>query len=488
MRPVPVAMDYEKQRAFLRAQNWRWLPAGVACGILLDMILEKEILRTSDPRWTQPLALLLAVGLLWSAYYLPNYLCLSAVAWRRLRWVARARWFLGGLMLMVAAASQAWVAAAVSAVLLIIHLPFSRRIVRALPADPGAAAGKRVMLGAAAYVLLELTWLRTAFRGGVSPALLLEFLLAFAFLAAVLARPRSLVSSLVWATGAAALGYGLTGMVLPSFAVFLWSFAAARMLAGADQQNEENFARLVETLHAFNHEPRETIVTLLAESTGRLAEDWNRTQPQGPAEVAAWYSRNARYYLYDIAQHHLLYKHITYTLALVELAGQHAPGGRVLDFGGGNGDFSCALARAGFDATYLDVPGEAAEFVRWRAERERLPLHITHDTAELSGPFDVVFSLDVLEHLVEVKPMLNRWAALLRPSGWLILTYYTGATSSGPMHIDPGFDVPGYLVAQGFRDVKQRHVGLFSPNYGVGLFSPDYMRKKQFVILEKGTG
>ena len=97
----------------------------------------------------------------------------------------------------------------------------------------------------------------------------------------------------------------------------------------------------------------------------------------------------------------------------------------------------------------------------------------------LAGPFDVVFSLDVLEHLVEVKATLDCWGALLRPGGWLVFTYYTGATSSGPMHIDPGFDVPGYLVAQGFHNIKRRHVGWHSP---------DYMRKKQFVILEKGTG
>ena len=471
-------MDYEKQRAFLLAQAWRVVPAGLGCGLLLF-----EVLGNSGQLWarllappTAGLAALLAVGLLWSAGYLPNYLCLSAVAWRRLRWAVRARWFLGALMLLIAAAFQAWTAAAIALVLLTVHFPLGRRLVRALPADPIAAAGKRLLPAALAYSLLELAWLHTASRGGVSPILLVEFLMAFAFFAAVFARPRALASQLAWAAGAAVIAFAFTGAPLLSLAAFLWTFATAWLLARADSQNEENFKNLVETLQVFNSETQETIVTLLAESTGRLAEDWNRAQPQGPAEVAAWYSRNARYYLYDIAQHHLLYKHIVYTLALVDLARRCAPGGRVLDFGGGNGDFSCALARAGFDTTYLDVPGEAAEFVRWRAEREGLKLAIAHDAAALSGPFDLVFSLDVLEHLVEVKPTLDRWAALLRPGGWLVFTYYTGATSSGPMHIDPGFDVPAYLVAQGFRDVKGRHVGLLSP---------DYMRKKQFVNLQK---
>lgn len=470
-------MDYEKQRVFLQAQSWRWLPAFVACGILFDMILEREILPRSDPPGTQPLALVLAIGLLWSAYHLPNYLCLSAVAWRRLRWVARARWFLIGLMLLMALASHAWMAAAIAVILLVIHFPLGRRLVRALPTDPEAAMGKRAALGAVTYGMVELVWLWTALRGGVSPAFLMELLFAFSFLAAVLARPRALVSRLVWAAAATAVGHALVEAALANLAVFLWAFGTATMLARADSQNEENFKRLVDTLEGFNHQPRESIVTLLAESTGRLAEDWNRAQPQGPAEVAAWYSRNARHYLYDIAQHHLHYNHITYTLGLLALARRCTSGGRVLDFGGGNGDFSCALARAGFDTTYLDVPGEAADYVRWRAEREGLTLAIAYEAARLAGRFDLIFCLDVLEHLVQVKPTLDHWAALLRPGGWLVFTYYTGATSSGPMHIDPGFDVPSYVVASGFRNIKRRHVGLFSP---------DYMRKKQFVILQKG--
>lgn len=46
------------------------------------------------------------------------------------------------------------------------------------------------------------------------------------------------------------------------------------------------------------------------------------------------------------------------------------------------------------------------------------------------------------------------------------------------MHIDPGYNVPDYLFQQGFRDIKDTHVGLFSP----GL-----MRKKQFLILERAA-
>src|SRR3989442_14178317 len=100
--------------------------------------------------------------------------------------------------------------------------------------------------------------------------------------------------------------------------------------AGLVTEPLKNFDDLVENLQGFCNEPRETVVQMMAESGARLGEDWRRSKPQGQVEVTAWYSRNARLYLYNNCQHHLLYKHIVYTLDLLRLARV-----RVLDFGGG---------------------------------------------------------------------------------------------------------------------------------------------------------
>jgi len=83
-----AAMDYEEQRTFLKRQRWRLLPAGLGCGALLV-----QTVRGRAPLWARIAGGLLAFGLLWAAYYLPNYLGLDAGAIRRPRWVARARWF-----------------------------------------------------------------------------------------------------------------------------------------------------------------------------------------------------------------------------------------------------------------------------------------------------------------------------------------------------------------------------------------------------------
>jgi len=459
-------MDYRNQRTFFaRQRNRLWVPAWGCAALLV------EAARVPAPLWAQTAAGVLSLALLWAAYYLPNYLGLDANPQRRPRWVARARWVVLFLMALAALAAQAKSALILVAAAAVLHLALRRILRQPLSWDLRDADPRRLRLLAAVYAAADFVVLWMARRGGAPELLLVELLLAFAFLAAALVRPSAALAQALFGAIAAGLSYLLAPTAVTTAAVFLWTAGAAHLFGNAVRQNRKNFEDLVESLQAFSHEPRETTVQVLAESTPRLAEDWTRSQPQGQAAVTAWYSRNARLYLYANCQHHLLYRHIVYTLGLLRLARR-----RVLDFGGGNGDFSRALACAGVETTYLDVPGDAADYLRWRTTREHLPLKIVHELDALEGPYDMVFCLDVIEHLADLKPVFARWKELLRPGGRLVATYYNGPTSTAPMHIDPGYNARDFLLTQGFRDVKPELVGLLSP---------ELMRKKHFMILEK---
>lgn len=459
-------MDYEKQRAFLAQQRRRLVPAATGSGLLLI-----EVFRLAAPLWARMSAVLVALALLWAAYYLPNYLGLDAGPQRRPRWIARARWvvlILAGAAALAAHAKMTLVALAAAAIL---HSVLVRILRRPLLPDLREADPPRLARLALAYGTADLVWLGLARRDAVPGILLPAFVALSAFLAVLLLRPRSAAVQAGVGLAAATASYLLWPSAAGAIAVFVWATGVAHLYRGAVEQNRANYEDLVENLQAFVHEPRERIAPMLTEGTTRLAEDWHRSRPQGQAEVSAWYSRNSRLYLYVNTQHHLLYKHIVYTLGLLKLAR-----GRVLDFGGGPGNFSRALARAGFDTTYLDVPGDSADYLRWRAAREGLRLKIVHEMDQLEGPYDVIFSLDVLEHLVDLKPVVAKWKQLLRPGGLLVATYYNGPNSSAPMHIDPGYDAKDYLLRQGFRDIKSRLVGLFSA---------ELLRKRHFMILER---
>ncbi len=466
-------MDYEKQRNFLKRQHLRLIPAAAGCGLLLT-----QAVRAPQPSAEGTLAAALSLGLLWAAYYLPNYLGLDADPWRRLRWVARARWAVLLLLGFTGLLAGAKVATAAVAAGALLHLALLRPLLKMERQDLRKPLATRLAVLAAVYAVSDGALLWLAQRGSASLLILNELLLCFVFLAAVLVRPRSALHSPVFGAAATGFSYFLTmGAAGVSFwtvtaaAVFLWTAGTIHLLVRANQQNLENYDHLLENLRAFTKQSREELVGVLLESVPRLAESWQRSQPRGQAEVTAWYRQNTRLYLYANCQHHLLYRHIMYTFGLLQIAR-----GRVLDFGGGNGDFSRALARKGVDVTYLDVPGDAAEYLRWRAAREGLAVKVAHDANALAGPYDVVFCLDVVEHLAELPPVFERFKQLLRPGGRLLATYYNGPTSSAPMHIDPGYDAKRFLLEHGFRDVKSSMVGLLSP---------ELMRKNHFMILER---
>ena len=63
------------------------------------------------------------------------------------------------------------------------------------------------------------------------------------------------------------------------------------------------------------------------------------------------------------------------------------------------------------------MPGEAADYVKWRAAKEGLHVRVAHDLREVEPSFDVIFSLDVVEHLVDMRPVGDAWRAMLKPGG-----------------------------------------------------------------------
>lgn len=466
-------LDYEKQARFLRAQRWWVAPCAAGCAL----IVSEAWFVIRPGAGTKTAATILACALFWAAWDLPAYLGMDADAQRRPRWVAKMRWWLLAAMMIAAICYRSWIAVGAVAGAAVLHLLLTGQLKKPVPQDLAATPPIRLTILALLYASTDYAVLWTADRHGVRGIIAAELWMVSVFFALVLIRPRMKEAQL----GVAVLG------ATPAFALsvhwpmlvgsLIWLLGVAHLIGRAAEQNRENYEALVESLGEFSKEPREATVQVMAEAGRWLAEDWVRTSPVGQDDVNAWYTRVARRYLYHNCQHHLLYRHITYTLGLLKIGRRSGSNEnpRTLDFGGGNGNFSRALARRGFDVTYLDVPGEAADYVKWRAAKDGLRVRVCHELSELQGPFDVIFSLDVVEHLVDMRPVGDAWRAMLRPRGLLVATYYTGPCKTAPMHIDPGYDAKRYLEGLGFRDIRSKLVGPLSP---------ELLRKPNFMILD----
>jgi SAM-dependent methyltransferase len=237
----------------------------------------------------------------------------------------------------------------------------------------------------------------------------------------------------------------------------------------AKKRNEQNSEETVTELAAFTGKNRDEVEQLLATSTGKLAADWNSRRPESREEVEGWYRENSESYIYDLAQYHLAYKHIVFTLDVMSLAQ-----GRVLDYGAGIGDLALALAESGREVTYFDVEGKSKKYARWQAERRKLNLTFASSDDELQGKkFDTIIVLDVLEHLFEPEKTLDLLLSKLAEGGTLIVSAYFGATKAHPMHFDHKLDVAGLLASRGLSNAK---------GISLRLFGSEAMRRHQMLI------
>jgi 2-polyprenyl-6-hydroxyphenyl methylase / 3-demethylubiquinone-9 3-methyltransferase len=96
------------------------------------------------------------------------------------------------------------------------------------------------------------------------------------------------------------------------------------------------------------------------------------------------------------------------------------PGLRVLDVGCGPGILAENLARGGAEVVGVDPSRVTLELARAHAGAQGLDITYRHGFAERlreRAPYDVVFALDVLEHVDDLDRALDASLAALKPGG-----------------------------------------------------------------------
>jgi SAM-dependent methyltransferase len=196
---------------------------------------------------------------------------------------------------------------------------------------------------------------------------------------------------------------------------------------------------VVEDLVAYTGLEQAQVLALLRREHDNFRLEWHALPPAVREE--RWYYLASRTYVFANAVHSF-----DSAAFLARIAAASPPPGRVLDFGGGSGNLSLALAAAGYDVDFLELSALQKDFVRYRVQRHELsgrvsvldwwaPLH--------EAEYAMVCAFDVLEHLVGLGEILEtQIVPALAAHGVLVESSPFVRTLSNPMHHEDeiGFD------------------------------------------------
>lgn len=417
-----------------------------------------------------------AAGAVYGVTYLVLYLRLSVEDRKRYTWSIRARLIVAALLILGTApirlGERAWAAWVLSVLVSVTAIVAVRAIVRRTRDASDLVFAPIPLLVADLLVIAAVSAERLATPGTLAAALSI-----------------AIVANVVSSSGraqsvGAILGIGVTAVVASIAAAagppaYVLAFAGPVVFAvggllltrRADAWHSRNVEQTLDDLTAFTLVPREEAAELLVTATGILTHNWNESRPTGDAAVGRWYEENSEYYLYDLSQFHLAYKHISFMNDIASLAR-----GRVLDFGAGIGDLALELARTGHETVYVDVEGRTKAFARWRAERDWIPVQFSSELDDVEGEFDTIISLDVFEHLARPEPVIEALVGRLAPGGRLIVTAAFGPTKAHPMHFDHEIDLAAMFTELGLTNVK---------SLGMQLTRGEFFRKGNVLVFER---
>ncbi len=158
--------------------------------------------------------------------------------------------------------------------------------------------------------------------------------------------------------------------------------------------------------------PLSTIDPKEAAHFGRMAAEW--WDPNGSSAMLHKLNPARLGYIRDRIDQHW---------GLDECSRTPLAGRRAVDVGCGAGLLAEPLARLGAAVTAVDAAPENIAAARIHAEGQGLAIDYRVGGVEtLAGPFDLVTSLEVLEHVSDPRGFVGGLADLLAPDGLLILS------------------------------------------------------------------
>ena len=151
------------------------------------------------------------------------------------------------------------------------------------------------------------------------------------------------------------------------------------------------------------------------------------------------------------------------TLLMVQKA--LAEGARVLDIAAAQGNFSLALAEAGYDVTWNDLRADLVNYVQLKHESGRVS-YAAGNAFELQFEqlFDAVLITEVIEHVAHPDQFLAKVAGLVKPGGAIVMTTPNGGYLGNKLPRFSDCPDPSVYESGQFKPDADGHIFLLYPD------------------------
>jgi SAM-dependent methyltransferase len=174
------------------------------------------------------------------------------------------------------------------------------------------------------------------------------------------------------------------------------------------------------------------------------AQEWNALDASSFSERAATFYESSHNFVFDTLSANpnpetVINKLNRFNPLILDSIRTHA-GKRLFEFGGGIGVFCQIAAGMGKDVYYMELPGIAFEFAKWRFKKLKLnitPIEAKADAIYVPGKYDIVYTDAVLEHLpqaLQVEATKALGQSVDKGGLLLFLVDLSGPREDEPMH------------------------------------------------------
>lgn len=186
-------------------------------------------------------------------------------------------------------------------------------------------------------------------------------------------------------------------------------------------------------------------------------ESWKMSYPYDLIEVYDEKSRSTRGYRF----HYNLRR--DYALAAVRRYAQL--GSRVLDVAAAQGNFTLALAEAGYRVTWNDLRADLADYVRLKHEHGEVT-YAVGNCFDLQFPqtFDAILATEIIEHVAHPDQFISQLQELIRPGGYIIITTPNGAYFNNKLPRFSECSDPSIFEKVQFKPNSDGHIFLLHPD------------------------